>query len=313
MTFWQRWRERPQSLWLRKALFQLHLWTGIGLGLYVFLVSVSGSALVFRNSIYTRFAPKPRTVAVAGALLPHAKLRAAAEDVHPGYRVSYIWDAKKPDLAIEVWLERRGHYMQRLFDPYTGRDLGPSVPAVLRAADWLQKLHVSLLSGDPGRALNGYLAIPFTLLVLTGAVVWWPGMQNWRRHTRVRRNVGWKRFTWDLHSAIGFWTCAFSLMWGVTGVYVVFPWPFQRLVGLFLTPDLFNPRRSPDQRLLLWLTRLHFGNFSQWPLKALWVAIGLAPAALFLTGLVMWWNRVILRAWRQTRERRELAPALRES
>ena len=29
----------PQTTWLRKATFQLHLWSGIGIGLYVLLVS----------------------------------------------------------------------------------------------------------------------------------------------------------------------------------------------------------------------------------------------------------------------------------
>ena len=32
---------------MRKALFQIHLWTGIGLGLYVVLICVTGSILVF--------------------------------------------------------------------------------------------------------------------------------------------------------------------------------------------------------------------------------------------------------------------------
>ena len=50
-TFQQFWRQ-PQRVWLRKAIFQVHLWTGIGAGLYVLLISISGSAIVFRNDIY---------------------------------------------------------------------------------------------------------------------------------------------------------------------------------------------------------------------------------------------------------------------
>jgi len=81
-------------------------------------------------------------------------------------------------------------------------------------------------------------------------------------------------------------------MWGITGIYVVFPAPFQRVVALFVTPDLLDPRRSPDEQILRWLTRLHFGSFD-WPWKVVWVAIGLAPVLLFFTGLLMWWNRVL--------------------
>ncbi|MBF8300898.1 MAG: PepSY-associated helix domain protein, partial [Acidobacteria bacterium] len=35
-------------MWLRKALFQVHVWTGIGIGLYLGVIAVTGSILVFR-------------------------------------------------------------------------------------------------------------------------------------------------------------------------------------------------------------------------------------------------------------------------
>jgi len=51
MTSWQQWLRQPQKLWLRRALFQVHLWSGIGIGLYVLMISVTGSALVYRNEM----------------------------------------------------------------------------------------------------------------------------------------------------------------------------------------------------------------------------------------------------------------------
>ena len=44
---------------------------------------------------------------------------------------------------------------------------------------------------------------------------------------------------------------------------------------------------------LYWLAQLHFGRFSGGYVKALWVVMGLVPAILFVTGAVMWWNRVL--------------------
>jgi uncharacterized iron-regulated membrane protein len=41
----------PRRTFLRRALFQIHLWVGIGLGIYVFLICVSGSALVFHHEL----------------------------------------------------------------------------------------------------------------------------------------------------------------------------------------------------------------------------------------------------------------------
>ena len=45
--------------------------------------------------------------------------------------------------------------------------------------------------------------------------------------------------------------------------------------------------------ILLWFGKLHFGNFGGVPVKILWTVFGLAPALLFATGSLMWWNRVL--------------------
>ena len=60
MTVWQRWMRQPQRVWLRRAFFQVHLWTGIGLGLYVVMLSITGSALVYRNDLNVMLgSPRP--------------------------------------------------------------------------------------------------------------------------------------------------------------------------------------------------------------------------------------------------------------
>jgi uncharacterized iron-regulated membrane protein len=293
VTLSKRWLHHPQSVWLRRALFQVHLWTGLSLGIYIVAISLSGSALVFRDRIFKAIGNKPRAVMISGPRLPDDKLRSMAEKAYPRYHAGYVFHGKQPDQAYIIVLDRNGKYKQELFDPYTGQDLGPADPAVLRALTWLADLHFNLLAGEEGRRWNGYAAVLVTLLVITGAIVWWPGIENWRRSVAARSTGNWKRFNWELHSMIGFWTYAFLLMWGVTGVYVVFPAPFQRVAGLFLTPDLFDSRHSPDEQLLRWFSLVHFGNFGQgeWMLRTVWVVAGLAPPILFVTGAMMWWNR----------------------
>src|SRR5947209_5797570 len=59
LTPWQRWVRQPQKMWLRRALFQVHLWTGIGVGLYILMISVTGSVLVYQNELYTAATPEP--------------------------------------------------------------------------------------------------------------------------------------------------------------------------------------------------------------------------------------------------------------
>ena len=44
MTAWQEWVRLPQNLWIRKALFQVHLWAGLGIGLFTWWPSASPAA-----------------------------------------------------------------------------------------------------------------------------------------------------------------------------------------------------------------------------------------------------------------------------
>ena len=55
MSAWQLWLQHPERLWVRNALFQVHFWIGAVLGLYIFVMSLSGSVLVYRNQLSTTF------------------------------------------------------------------------------------------------------------------------------------------------------------------------------------------------------------------------------------------------------------------
>jgi uncharacterized iron-regulated membrane protein len=263
------WLWRPKSTWIRKAVFQLHLWSGLLLGLYVVVVCVSGSALVFRNDLYD-------------------------------------------------WLESGGKSVSYK-------------PALYHWLSWLGKLHGSLLMDSDGMTANAIGGFLLAALCFTGMIVWWPGLGNWRRALTIHANAGWKRFVFDFHGAVGFWTFAILLMWGLTGGYFVFPQPFRAAITFFTpidgppsvqrvapaaraapdrppgttAPKPF-PRRRPltlGARILRGFSLAHYGNFAGWGVKLLWIILGLAPAVLFSTALLMWYSRVLAPAMRRLRRR----------
>jgi uncharacterized iron-regulated membrane protein len=295
---WDIGKSRPRQLWLRRAVFQIHLWLGMGLGLYVFAISVSGSALVFRNELYNAFTATPVILPSSGSRLAPEDLRAAALAAYPGYGLSRVWENEQnPNQAVEIVLERGGSETQRLFDPFTGRDLGNAIPTGIRVVSWLQNLHVNLLGGETGRLINAGAAVLWLVIGVTGALVWWPGTGNWRRSFTVRwKNVGWGRFNWDLHGAAGIWTLAFVLLWGITGLHVTVPRPFWAVVDyLEPPPDGYRPDPRIGEVILRWSARLHFGSFGGRPVQVLWALIGLVPVLLFATGVAMWWLRLVRR------------------
>lgn len=293
---WKQWARQPQTLWLRRALFQIHLWSGLVLGLYIVMLSLTGSALVYRNELDRYFAtPRPAYDPKAPRLSAD-ELRRAAERAYPGWSITRVGDRiTRRNPTIEVWAERDGVKKERLFNPYTGAELGASITQGEYFVLWLARLHDDLLFDREGRFWNGVGSGITTVLCLTGLIVWWPGSARWKRSLQIKWTSGWRRFNWDLHSAIGFWLFLFLLMWGVSGFYLGIPEPFSNLVDSMSDPDDYLGER-PGDIVLLWLTRLHFGRWRNAPvLKAVWAVIGLVPALMFVTGAVMWWNRVLRR------------------
>jgi uncharacterized iron-regulated membrane protein len=303
-SFFQRLWRRPQGVWARRAVFQIHLWSGLGAGLYLLLISVTGSLLVYRIELHKLFSRPPITVTVSGERLNDEQLKAAAARAYPNYTVTNIWPPKRPEQAVEIWLNRKvaAGGIHRLFNPYTGNDLGPPDPAMIRFIVWLASLHDDLLNGEKGRTVNGVGAIFLTALCLTGLVIWWPGVSNWRRSLTVDLKTNWKLFNWNLHSAVGFWSFLLVLLWAVSGIYLAFPNPFQSVVDYLQPLENFkNDETRFGDEVLRWLSRLHFGRFGGWPIKALWTVLGLIPLVLFITGTVMWWNRVLRPALQRER------------
>ena len=269
-SVYQRWLQRPQTTFLRKAVFQVHLWSGMLLGLYIVAVCVSGSAVVFRIDLYD------------------------------------------------------------LMNPYRDKAGIQLAYAVMR---WVSDLHGNLFLGSGGMMANAIGGFLTAGVCLTGMVIWWPGIAKWRRAMTIRAGVGWKRLMFDLHSAVGFWIFGLLFMWGVTGGYFVFPEPFRAAIEYFTpifpppvsqTPaaqaaqappqaDAAPPRPRPrrpqtlGQKILRAFSYAHYGNFAGWPFKVLWVILGLAPAVLFFTGAVMWWNRVVSPAKRRAETKNYLS------
>src|SRR5207244_2842693 len=151
---------------------------------------------------------------------------------------------RRRTMVVHVTVKRDAETKNRLFNPYTGEDLGDAFTGGERAVLWTVRLHDELLYGPSGRFWNGVASAFVTLLCVSSAVV---------------------DYFWD--------------------------------------PNSLEER--PGDAALRWLTRLHFGRWPNAWLKAAWAAVGLVPAVMFVTGVVMWWNRVVrtrrLRAVEETR------------
>lgn len=366
---------RPQANPLRKALFQVHLWAGVILALWVVLIGTTGAVLVFRQELQKLTFPKYFTVVSHGEPdAPPAQIIQNLLDAYPGYKL----------LGIDYPTYRRGTYLSYLTKggelrtvfshPVTGQVIGE-----LPKASWitqLQDLHFDLLGGSTGRIVNGIGASILIAMFATGLVVWWPGLDRWRQSLWVNVKSGWRRMNWDVHSATGFWLFALLMLWAVTGIEFAFPQAFRSGVNAVSPLTTFHaplsnvpsgqmtkaadisqlvekaqglargarpgrvvlPANSNAAILILlarvehgdfdtsdeillyfdqysgqllqrreaaleaqtagdlvmkWIGPLHVGSFGGLGVKLLWSIVALSFPALALTGVIMWWNRVV--------------------
>jgi uncharacterized iron-regulated membrane protein len=269
--------ERPQQVFLRKAFFQVHLWAGILLALYVIAIGVSGSILVFKEELMPKTRVHVGTVdykACTAATLTQAM--DAANAASPGmkaflascptpanslYTVTVRALPQRSAGGVQGEGSRGSKLMQRAvyLDPHTLAVVGDAD----REASWVEtveQFHVNLLLGRGGRLWNGIGASVLLVITLSGLVLWWPGIKNWTRGLKLDFRKSWKRINFDLHSAMGMWTVFFTLTWALTGMY--FTWP-----KIFTTPmqkiSHFETAQYPAAQIKAAQAKLRIGGMGE--------------------------------------------------
>lgn len=381
--------DKPQQLWWRKLLFQVHLWTGLSIGLVVLLVGLSGSVIVFYHELYEWQEPKVELRPGAPALSVERLLREARLR-YPDLEITNVYLPVHEGQAVRLMTSApdsvRWPYLY--LHPQTGELVGETVTRE-PFLDWAYRLHIYLLAGETGYTVNGVCAFLAAGMCLSGLVLWWPGVKIWARALKVKLGASWKRVNYDLHSVVGFWSAACLALVFLTGAYFRFPEPFivvveavtqssaQRgsptvegrdvprisaaeamaiaereipdamttMLGVPTQPaDAYYVRRKREtdrlhlgsnflyldpyngkvlskevdgenqplaRTVLRWFGYIHFGTFGGVATQVLWVFLGLTPGALFCTGFLMYWNRVLSRRWRRLgRRARARRPSL---
>jgi uncharacterized iron-regulated membrane protein len=127
----------------------------MAVGLYVLMISATGSVLVYWNELYRAATPEPIISNGPGPRLTDEQLAAAARRLYPSDRVVKISRMRNLDQAVDVSLLRGGKMRRRLFDPRSGSDLGDTVPTGFWLVSKVLDLHDNLLAGPTGRKVNG--------------------------------------------------------------------------------------------------------------------------------------------------------------
>ena len=228
---------------IRSALFQIHMWVGLILGVLFVAVSLSGSILVYDDKLTDMIAPPPKAV-TAGPPMPltiignYARRVVQAEEggqiqfappAEPGETVVLRLSGKHR--KVPASLEKPAN-LQLYVDPVSGVTLDVRADGRLPVFQWLHQLHGSLQLGrEFGRPIVGWLGVGMVLLGLTGIVLWWPKRGQWKHAFLVRRSATGLRFHRELHAAAGIWMFVAFMAVSFSGVVISFPATMRAIVS----------------------------------------------------------------------------------
>jgi uncharacterized iron-regulated membrane protein len=224
--------KQPHTLWWRKALFQVHLWLGTIIGLYVIAICISGSVLVFEQNLLNDRPQLPdssvRGPATWGQLVD-AALRA-----NPGSKLANIDMRSAERRVVPIGLALNGQTVVAYVDSFS-KDIVKQ--EVLEKKHWFVEtmlaLHTDLVLGAGGAVAVGVGGALLFVMAIIGLVLWWPGIRSWKRALRINWRSRWTGITFDLHRTFGFWCFLLVAMWGITGAYFIFPKPVHHAIKTF--------------------------------------------------------------------------------
>jgi uncharacterized iron-regulated membrane protein len=112
------------------------------------------------------------------------------------------WDSSlaEPSGPVRVFL-----------NPYSGEVLGSRAGESI--SFHLRHAHRELLAGKAGALLVNCISLLLVLQSLSGLYLWWP-----LKRVSVKVGASWRRFNFDLHHAVGFFSSAFICVLAITGV-----------------------------------------------------------------------------------------------
>lgn len=215
---------------VKKLVGKVHLWLGLSSGLLVFIVAITGCILAFEQEIKSVLRPYQYVEPVAnGTFLPPSRLQAAASQVVPGHKPARAVIYAGPDRSAVVPYYGVGpdYYYQVYVNPYTGK--------VMHIVDEETDFFHFILHGHYylwlpetiGQPVVAYGTLVFTLLLISGLVLWWPkkwSQSNRDKSFKVKWKAQWRRVNYDLHNVPGFYALVVALLLALTGLIFGLEW-----------------------------------------------------------------------------------------
>ncbi len=229
----------------RSTWLTIHRYVGLGLGLAIALIGLSGSLVICEDELEVALAPALYLVEPGERFATYGEIRDVALTQFPDRQLRYIMrNNDDPRTSFHVFLGKRGEQDVQVFvDPYRAQVLGTR--SEMTALQSIHALHGELVSGRTGEILLGVLAIAMIISMIGGFVLWWPAKGGAKRALTVNFGGAREKFWREVHNVSGFYMFIFLFLSAVTAVILIWPEPTKTVLSAFVSKeDLAPPKRS---------------------------------------------------------------------
>lgn len=318
---------------MRKLFAKLHLWLSLPLGIIISIICLSGAALVFerditqalQRSLYTVVPPSEDTQPLSPSQLATHIQAQVSDSLHLS---SLLLSANPHETAFASF--RETGRKQLSVNPYTGEVLGwtqsyPFFQTMRKLHRWLLDPPASKGEKSVGKIIVGITTLVMVFILISGLIIWIPRTRKaLKNRLSVSCTKGWRRFWYDSHVAIGFYSTLLLLVMALTGLTWSFGWYRTAAYSLFgETPSSTQVRHtdkgkdrsrkdevkitwkdanaSAPQSLKGWFYAFHTGSWGGITTKILYFLAALFGGILPLSGYYLWWKRTRRREKSQIR------------
>ncbi len=213
----------------KKIIRWFHLWLGLISGLVFFIMGLTGAIYSYQPELSQLTQPYLKVQAEARAYLPISRLKEIASQQLPGKKPTRIIYYAR-DRAVTVHFIKRGsdpYYWAVYLNPYSGEVLKTN-NTENEFFRFILRGHMYLwLPQKVGKVVVAASMIVFTIIVVSGLILWWPRNKNARKTSyTIRLGTSPKRFNYDLHRVLGFYASWVLLFIIVTGL----AWSFETVM-----------------------------------------------------------------------------------
>lgn len=208
----------------RKIIGTCHLWLGLASGLLVVFLALTGCILVFEHEIQDRAYPFLHVKEEQRAYLVPSVLKAEAEKHLDGKKVITLEYPSRDRSAMAFYYDANTYYIVFL-NPYNGQVL--KVKNMNREFFRIVTIGHYYLWLPPaiGQPIVATATLVFTVMLISGIVLWWPRNRAARRQRfSIKWKARWRRVNYDLHNVLGFYASWIGIFIALSGMVMGFQW-----------------------------------------------------------------------------------------